>query len=45
MAALAGSWALARLIYGAVIGKIYGRLDSLMDTLERRVHESVAAPR
>ena len=41
-AVLAGSWGLARLIYGRVIGSLFGRLDGLMDTLERRVREAVA---
>jgi hypothetical protein len=40
-AVLLGAWGLARGIYGAAVGKQGRKLETLVDTLERRVRESI----
>jgi hypothetical protein len=40
-AAMAGSWGLARLIYGAIANRTARRVDEVMETLEKRVRETV----
>ena len=43
-ATLAGAWGFTRLIYGTAMGRLNGRVDGLMEKLERTVRESMAGP-
>jgi hypothetical protein len=42
-AVVTGAWALARTIYGLTAGRLTRRADGVMDTLERRVRDQLAA--
>ncbi len=40
-ATLVGAWGFARLLYGAAVNRLNGRVDGLMEKLERIVRESI----
>lgn len=40
-AVLVGAWGFARVLYSTAVGRLNGRIEGLLDTLERRVRESL----